>query len=60
LIVFAFATLWWNDAGEGVDIWTALRRVLALGALVATMLLAVDRFFQWKLYREAWRRVKLA
>lgn len=60
LIVFAFATLWWNDAGDGVDIWTALRRVLALGALVATILLAVDRFFQWKLYREAWRRVRLA
>ena len=60
LVVFIFATLWWNDAGEGVDIFTAIRRLLALGGLVVTMLLAVDRFFQWKLYREAWRRIKLA
>lgn len=60
LIVAIFAGLWWNDNGEGIDIWTAIRRLLALGFLVATMLLALDRFFRWKLHWEACRRVKLA
>jgi hypothetical protein len=60
LIIAVFAGLWWNGNGDDVDIWTAIRRLLALGFLVGTMLLALDRFFRWKLHWEACRRVKLA
>ena len=60
MIVAIFAVLWANDSGEAIDIWTALRRLLALGLLVGVMLFAFDRFFRWKLYWEASRRVNLA
>ena len=55
-----FAGLWSNDTGEAMDIWIALRRLLALGLFIGVMLFAFDRFFRWKLYWEASRRVNLA
>jgi hypothetical protein len=60
MVVGIFASLWSNDSGEAVDIWIVIRRLLALGLLVGTLLFALDRFFQWRLYWEAGRRVKLA
>jgi hypothetical protein len=58
MIVVVFAGLWSNSNGEAVNISTAIWRSRPF--LVETLLFALDRFFRWKLYWEACRRVNLA
>jgi hypothetical protein len=58
LIAAGLTGLWSN--GEDLDIAIALRRLLALGIAMGLVLFALDRFFRWRLYSEAYRRVKQA
>src|SRR5215469_1511083 len=58
LIAAGLTGLW--SGGEDLDIAIALRRLLALGITMGLVLFALDRFFQWRLYLEAYRRVKQA
>jgi len=60
LIVVSVAMLGglWSSGGGDLDIWVAIRRALALGIMMGMMFFALDRYFQWRLYLEAYRRVK--
>jgi len=63
LVGFAAAMLglWWLDgSAEGLDITTVTRWILTVIIALGTMVLAVDRLFRWRLYLDAYRRVKHA
>src|SRR5262245_5740580 len=57
----AILGLWWLDgSAEGLDITTVTRWILTVIIALGTMVLAVDRLFRWRLYLDAYRRVKHA
>jgi hypothetical protein len=58
LVVLA---LWWIDGdSEGLDIGTGVRWGMTVLFGLGSMVVALDCFFRWRLYREATHRVKRA
>src|SRR5262249_54788566 len=50
----------WSSGGMELDLAIAVRRALALGIMMGAMFFALDRFFRWRLYMDAYRRVMRA
>lgn len=51
------AVLWLDTTWE-FDIWTAIRLIVILSIWAATAVAILKRFYEWKLDREAWRRLQ--
>ncbi len=48
----------WLDTTWEFDIWTAIRLIVILSIWTATAVAILKRFYEWKLDREAWRRLQ--
>jgi hypothetical protein len=56
MLAFDLAVLWFGS--DDAAIFIALRRALALAFMMGILVLALDRFFRWRVDLEAWRRVR--
>jgi hypothetical protein len=55
VLLASLTGLWFG--GEDTAIFTVIRRGLALAFMMAILVVALDRFFRWRLDWEAWRRL---